>query len=346
MKHYNLKRIESYNRLINMIVGARGIGKTYALKERCIRQFKTNGYKFIYLRRFEEEIKAVKDKLFDDVLHLLDDDESIEISGRDILLVKTIPQEKGKPKKETRKMGEFLWLAKSQAIKSASYKDYRTCVFDEFLIEDNAHHYFSGEVENNFLSIVSTVVRNATNPADCCKFFLLANSTTKYNPYFDYFKVCNLKPGKSFYTGFNKQLVLEYNQNRVFVKQMEGTLVGTLIKGTDAEDYMINNNFYADDDTSFILSKPGCQLQYLCTIKIGSEVYGFYTNWDVVWVSKSVDPNHPQKYALTIGDVCEGYTLISFFPARKTLQYLYQTGCVYYQNVKTRNTVRSALQYL
>ena len=59
--YYNPGKMLSYNRILNCVIGARGIGKSYSMKEHVIKQFlkvdpKTKQpleQQFIYLRRYK-----------------------------------------------------------------------------------------------------------------------------------------------------------------------------------------------------------------------------------------------------------------------------------------------------
>ena len=62
---FNLDRIMSYYASWSFIQGGRGIGKTYGLLKKFIKDFKRNGTQFVYLRRYKEEVKMCRTKIFD-----------------------------------------------------------------------------------------------------------------------------------------------------------------------------------------------------------------------------------------------------------------------------------------
>ena len=68
-KYYNFDRIRSYNRMFNMIVGARGCGKTFGAKRIAIKNFIKKGEQFVYVRRYKSEIKEDRkfEQFFDDI---------------------------------------------------------------------------------------------------------------------------------------------------------------------------------------------------------------------------------------------------------------------------------------
>ena len=62
MHYYNYNRILSYNAPVNILIGERGCGKSYGAKNYVIKQFLKNHSQFVYLRRYENELKAVFEK--------------------------------------------------------------------------------------------------------------------------------------------------------------------------------------------------------------------------------------------------------------------------------------------
>ena len=67
--YWNIKNSLSHNCLFNFIVGDRGVGKTYGCKKWAIEDFLKTGAQFIYLRRYQTELKRTN-KFFDDILLL------------------------------------------------------------------------------------------------------------------------------------------------------------------------------------------------------------------------------------------------------------------------------------
>jgi phage terminase large subunit len=51
-----------------MIIGDRSAGKSYSAKKKVVKKFLEAGDEFIYLRRYEDELKETKEQYFDDVL--------------------------------------------------------------------------------------------------------------------------------------------------------------------------------------------------------------------------------------------------------------------------------------
>ena len=50
--YYDLQEVLSYNAMINMLIGMRGLGKTYSVTKYVIKKFLTKKEEFFYIRRY------------------------------------------------------------------------------------------------------------------------------------------------------------------------------------------------------------------------------------------------------------------------------------------------------
>ena len=66
--YYTLQRVLSFNSLINIIIGERGVGKSYTCKKHVINRFIKKNEQFVYLRRYKTELKSSVPKFFDDII--------------------------------------------------------------------------------------------------------------------------------------------------------------------------------------------------------------------------------------------------------------------------------------
>lgn len=86
MKFYDYDRIISYNIPVNVLIGERGVGKSYGIKKYAINRFKKRKEQFLYLRRYQVELEKVfqKDKsgkdFFSDIRKEFPDDE-LKVKG-------------------------------------------------------------------------------------------------------------------------------------------------------------------------------------------------------------------------------------------------------------------------
>lgn len=57
-KYYSIERIKKINAQFKILLGGRNIGKSYAVKHDVVKECYLKGHEFVYLRRWDEDIKA------------------------------------------------------------------------------------------------------------------------------------------------------------------------------------------------------------------------------------------------------------------------------------------------
>ena len=72
--YYSFSKVLSYAGVFNMIMGARGLGKTYGAKKIVIKNAINKGQQFIYLRRYKTELKG-RNSFFTDIQAEFPDEE-------------------------------------------------------------------------------------------------------------------------------------------------------------------------------------------------------------------------------------------------------------------------------
>ena len=65
MKYYDWNLTLSYDADVTMVVGARGIGKTYGLRLQFIRDFLKDGSRFVELTRHQKQLSDFTSTYFD-----------------------------------------------------------------------------------------------------------------------------------------------------------------------------------------------------------------------------------------------------------------------------------------
>ena len=236
---YNYERIISYNCPVNILIGERGVGKTYGMKKYLIKKFLKKKEKFLYIRRYEAELKSVFQKdFFGDIKS-----EFPEV----LLLAK---------QKKFYCNGEVFGFAKrlteAQDLKSVSFEDITTIVFDEYGIEKNRRYYLSSE-GMIIAGLLDSVIRNRSN----VKVFFLMNAveSLEFSPLFTFFDL-KLPYNNDIKLFKENTILVQYMNNSEFRKEREQTLMGKLMKGTVYESYALKNEII-DKNTEFIDKKQG-----------------------------------------------------------------------------------------
>ena len=155
MHYYDYHRILSYNVPVNVLIGERGVGKSYGAKKYVINQYLKKGSKFIYLRRYENELKKVFEKDKNNPKDFFDDVKE-EFPG------KTLVAKHKKFYVDDECFGFAMRLTEAQDLKSATYNNVDTIIIDEYPIEKNKRYYLPDE-GMILMGIFDSIIRNRNN---------------------------------------------------------------------------------------------------------------------------------------------------------------------------------------
>ena len=160
-----------------LCIGQRGNGKTYGILKYFLQQYKKTKKRFCYLRRWDEDIKAYRmEQLFAPFRNLID-----ELCGDEFTIVyknhKFYLVNGNGTKVDT--LGYVLSISSSAHTKSISYTNVGYILYDEFI-------RMTGEQElrdemSRFDNTLSTIIRGDNINV---KVFMLANTVSKYSPFF------------------------------------------------------------------------------------------------------------------------------------------------------------------
>lgn len=255
---YSTTKIDGYNALFNFIIGAKSIGKSFALKEKVVQRFLKNNETFIYMRRYKKEVDRRKmQKFFSDVA--TKHNWNITYNGSFCI--------DGKP------FGIPMSLSTASTHASEVFKTNNsfvgTIIFDEVISRGGTHPYLKNEVQL-FLETYATISRGAKT-----KVYFLGNEVNSSlisqssNPYFDMWGIKKIHGIQR----VNKQLCVEYcdmtSSNLFDESFME------LVHGTDFERSLINNEIITD--LSDIRSVDG---SFICKIGRGEECIAIFRTYD------------------------------------------------------------------
>ena len=207
----------SYGGVYNMIMGARGLGKTYGAKKIVIKNAIEKGQQFIYLRRYKTELKG-RNSFFADIQQEFPDQE-FRVEGQ-------FAQRKVGKKWET--IGYFIPLSTAQANKSIAYPNVYTIIFDEFIIDKGSLRYLPDEAKV-FMDFYSTVDRYQ----DRVRCLMLSNSVSIMNPYFIRF---HIEPKQGISRHADGFIVTDFVDSKEFANEVAHTRFGSFVISY-AEDY-------------------------------------------------------------------------------------------------------------
>jgi hypothetical protein len=325
--YYDFGPVLSRNGVYNFILGARGLGKTYGAKRKAIRDYINKGDQFIYLRRYNTELKSVKTTFIADISHEFPQ-LVFRLQGEELQVRPTGSE------KPWDTMCYFVALSKTQQKKSVSYPRVKTIIFDEFIIDRGVIHYMANEVKA-FNDFYSTVDRYK----DKTRVLFLANSVSIMNPYFIEWDIAP-KRDDEWIIKFNGFMVAHFPQADAFVGEVYATKFGQFIQNSEYADYAVGSQF--SDNTDVLVKPKSADARYTATIETKNGTFSLWidqraANAPIFYVS-SKRPRSEFLWTLVPENMSENKILIEYND--KTLQYLragYSRAKVFFDRPQTRN---------
>lgn len=263
--YYDYASIDSYNCLLNFIIGARGDGKTYGYKTRAIRRALEGKGEFLYLRRLEVEIKDSMNKFFKDISNLFPEWE-FRIRNNTCQAREIVDEDEDAG--GWIDIGYFVYLSNARRKKSVSYDGVVSICFDEFLLPQSSRQKYLDDEVNTFFEFYDTVARLRD-----VKVYFLGNALTTVNPYFLYFHL-KVPQGLNGIKRISKDICIQLVQDEEYKEYRRNTRFGQLIEGTEYGEYATENRFVEETET-FIAKKPQTSY-YRGTIFIDDIAYAIY----------------------------------------------------------------------
>ncbi|MCX4254698.1 MAG: phage DNA encapsidation protein, partial [Bacilli bacterium] len=271
--HYSFNRVLSYSEaMLYFIIGERGVGKTYGATKYVANRFLKKNKQFVYLRRYKTELKTSVPKFWDAIKSNNEfPGQKLEVKGNNFYINNKI-------------CGYAIPLSTANILKSTTFDNVDTIIFDEFILDKGNYHYLQNEVEK-LLDIIETIGRLRD-----IKILFLGNAISVTNPYFLYFDL--RLPYKSDIAKFkNGLIIVNYIKNENYRNLKKQTKFGRLIEGTDYGRYAIDNEFLRDN-TSFI-EKKDKKAKFIFIIYLNHKKYGIWLNNENMFISEQIDPNCP-----------------------------------------------------
>lgn len=268
--YYNGMPMMSFNAMLNLLYGGRGVGKSFYFKVWTL--LCATG-ETVWMRRYDNEIRDAQDKFLEDLISngFITEEMDLKYEGNVLYL-------NGEARIH------FVALSVSMKKKSVPYPNVNWIVFDEF-IETRVNRSYLPKEEEMLLEFISTVNRYRPDRPEV-RTFLIGNKTSWFNPYTAFFRI---EPFEGQFKTFKDGLVcVENYENREFENAMKRTRFGQLIAGTKYEAYAIENESLRDK-TDFIVRRPKtswCRVN----IRIGAQTFGLWTDGNKLYFSEDYDP--------------------------------------------------------
>ena len=180
-KYYSLERIKQIDAQYKILLGGRNIGKSYATKQDVVKCCYDHEKEFIYLRRWDEDIKTKN------AINYFSDLNVKEITNgkyTDVYIYQNViylcnMNESGKPL-EKYLIGRVHSLNQSERYKSQIFPRVDYVIFEEFITDKQ---YLNNEPEQ-LQEYVSTIFRGRVGVV-----YMVGNTISKLCPYFNEWKL-------------------------------------------------------------------------------------------------------------------------------------------------------------
>jgi hypothetical protein len=328
--YYDLKQILSFNRIVNIIVGARGCGKTFSFKSWSIDDFLKTGARFIYMRRYASEFQTKDFKLnfIPEDLKKLFPEHEIKIDGNVILIDGLVA-------------GYLVALSTAGQKKSIEYDKVNKVLFDEFIIDKSKYTYLPDETRL-FEEYMETASRFRK-----VSFFLMANNVSFNNPYCLKWNVRHPQPGSEFFK--TPHLVLHEPPMTEYLKCKLDSRLGKFLESVDKEyvDYAYRN--IALRDNSDFIEHKGEKAKYFFTMLTGDKRYGIWLDRinSKMYVSHDTDGTCPFVFTFLTTDMKPNVLLMK--GNRKVTQVstffeCWKNGILFYETAACKMAVEDILR--
>jgi len=308
MKYYDWNNTLSYDADVTMVVGGRGIGKTYGARLQFIRDYKKNESRFVELVRNKTDLSAFVNGYFSRIESNEEfPDDIFKAEGNKAFIAKKLSRkEKNKQLKPNWKViGYFLAMSQAQKVKRNTYDNVKRIMLDEAIIDKRLSPY-DRYLPNEFAilaNLVDTTSREipGTPKRKRPRVLLLGNAVDLINPYFQRYKIYEPQFGYSWHDG--KTMLLHYVQDEEYAKaKTENTVAGRMLAGTLDGVISAANTFYMGTE-DFVFKKPK-YAKFNFGVVYKERKYGIWLD-DIngyYYVNNNIPNNANPVFALTAND--------------------------------------------
>ena len=292
---------------ITMVVGARGLGKTYGLRKACIEQFLKKDVCFVEVSRFKSEQKQVQRGYFDRVGSEFPGVE-FEVRGSEGFAWRGKTSEKGK--KVWERVCYFVSLTELQTTKKRTFDRVKNILFDEAVIDrgDRYHRYLPNEWEL-LAGLIDSCSRERGDSKLHPQLFLLGNAVDLSNPFFQ--RIGLMEAPQTGYHWFLKKLfLLVVPEAKEYSKAKESqTLAGRMLAGTAAGE-AANWNHFSNEFEGVIAKKPSTA-RFEVGLRWKDQSFGlWFDDCEGRYYINGSIPRGGKTLALSIGNVAVNTPLV------------------------------------
>lgn len=342
---YDWGKTLSYDADVTMVIGNRGIGKTFGLRKHCVSKFIKNGYRFVEICRYKNELSDVADGYFDKLARLPEfEDYTFKTDAQKGYIAKRVDE--GKP--IWQQICYFVALTDQQKKKKKTFDNVKYLIFDESILDkhDRYHSYLPNEYLT-LANLVDTVSRERAD-TDSIKprLFLLGNACDLANPYFAAYRVTSdLTFGYRWYAG--KTFLLHYVQDMDYAhEKLEGTVAGRMFANANGGAVEVFNEFQMENN-EFVKPKPP-HATFAYGVILNKMKFGVWIDDrnGLYHISPKIPKNSDRMFYLSTEDARINYLAAKkASPLMQGLKEAYYFGIIRYENVMVKADFKNVLAY-
>lgn len=292
-----------------LVIGGKGIGKTFGLRKALIERYLKKGYRFAEISRTKDETKNISAGYFDKLQQEGFFADYVFKTEKALGYIARKPAEGEKPDWEI--CCYFLSLTSFQQEKKRTFAHVAGVIFDEFIIDSRDHYrrYLPNEF-SILANLLDTVFRQQPGDTTPFRVYLLANAVGFTCPYFRDLGVTKIPDFG--YTWYNDKHTLLHRVPKMKAQERrEQTLVGRMLAGHEEAKIIFDNEF-AIPDSGDIAPKPSNAV-FAFGIIYNAQKFGVWSDLahGCYYITSKIPANSRNVYALTKKDMTLDYTAIT-----------------------------------
>lgn len=344
MEYYDWNKTLSYDADVTMVVGARGIGKTYGLRLQFIRDYLNNGTRFCELTRHSKQLSDFTNSYFTRIEENHEFELLYRTTTKNAYIAKPLTR-KQKNKSEKPKWelcGYFGAMTAAQEMKKWTFSKVKRILLDEAIIDkriDKFHRYL-----NNEYAILANIVDSVSRERPDTEFsarphlYLLGNACDLLNPYFMVYEVGE-EPKEGYSWHGKKTMLLHYIKDAEYAqKKNVDTVAGRMLNNT-LDGLVSSANEFLRQSQDFVFKKPKWA-KFQMGLVYQNKKYGIWVDEQngYYYITRKI-PNNTNKpiFSLTIEDNKINYIAAKKAEvALKNFVELYYLGIVRYEDTMVK----------
>lgn len=318
---------------ILLVDGNRAAGKTTAFSRKFVNDFLTDGKKFMLIYRYANELHNISEAFFKDIKSLFfPNNEMTERSRANGAYIELFIDSKS--------CGYAVALNTAGKLKHYShiFSDVQEMLFDEYQLENG--FYIPSEIEK-FVSLHMTVARGQGKVVRFVPVYMLSNSVSIFNPYYEAFQISKRINSKTKVLRGDGWVLLRLKMKEV-AREQEKSAFNRAFSASRYVTAATDNSFLNDD--TFNIEKRNVTGFYCdFTFTDGKTTFGVFSNGSEYHVKKSGSiPNVP-SFGVHQSDRNGQCRSIRHSYIFGKIQMYYANGYITFQDTESKSAFMSLL---